>query len=634
MRTPSTLLLVALVATLLASPVAGAQVPDFVAGAPDGADYPDDDGLILRQMVRVTLNADGRVETHVEESWKMLTAYVTRHDYFDPRISWNDARQTLRIDQARTYMADGTVIDAKENSRVPNTADVFQWAVPYAHMRQVTVAHVGVEHGATSSLAYTLTDRAPAGEPFYGQIEAQSFVPILDQWITIEVPEGTELKLAGVHCDAVAQVTSEAGKTIHTIHRTDVPSVNLSENDWDHTALQRVVYSAAADWEQVRTQLAGQVEAAAVSDHPVTLKTDEILDGSTQPREQVARLHRFVVDGVRTIDWPVADFDHQVRTAAQVLDSSVGHPLDKAVLLTGMIRGAGIDAHVALVSSDPVLAKDVPCPDAFDQVWVRVRLGDPGPELWLDPTAGHDARNRWDLAGLPALIVDPAATGIATRPTLDAEENRAALRADVALTVDGDSLAVEGTADVDLAFRYNPLAGFDRDGSRHCKVAGGIAGGFGGAGTDQVTVAAQGAELVSFRTAFSGGSIPVSDSGLVRLAIPRVPGAVTGADVGSFRGARTLPVRLPLGAGMERVDLTVTLPEGFELAFSPDELALANSAGSVRRSVTVEDGELTVTTLLVLEQNELPGASYPDLRALLDALETDSASTVLVRRAD
>jgi hypothetical protein len=50
--------------------------------------------------------------------------------------------------------------------------------------------------------------------------------------------------------------------------------------------------------------------------------------------------------------------------------------------------------------------------------------------------------------------------------------------------------------------------------------------------------------------------------------------------------------------------------------------------------VTVEDGELTVTTLLVLEQNELPGASYPDLRALLDALETDSASTVLVRRAD
>ena len=204
----------------------------------------------------------------------------------------------------------------------------------------------------------------------------------------------------------------------------------------------------------------------------------------------------------------------------------------------------------------------------------------------------------------------------------------------MALTVDGDSLAVAGTADVDLAFRYNPLAGFDRDGSRHRKVAVGVAGGFGGADADQVTVAQQGAELVSFRAEFSGGSIPVPDSGLVRLAIPRVPGAVTGADVDSFRGARTLPVRLPQGAGMERVDLTVTLPEGFELAFFPDELALANGAGSVRRSVTVDDDELSVTTLLVLEQDELPAASYPDLRALLDALETDSASTVLLRRAD
>jgi transglutaminase-like putative cysteine protease len=634
MRIPSTLLLVALSGTLLATPVAAAQVPDFVAAAPGGAEYPSDDGLILRQLVRVTLSADGRVETHVEESWKMLTAYLTRHDYFDPRVSWNDARQTLHIDQARTYMADGTVIDAKDNSRVPNTADVFQWAVPYAQMRQLTVAHVGVEHGATSTLAYTLADRTPAGEPFYGQIETQSFVPILDQWITIEVPEGTELKLAGVHGDVTAQVSSEGGKTIHTIHQTDVPRLNLSENGWDHTALQRVVYSTAADWEQVRTHLAGRVEVAAVSDHPVTLKTDEILDGSTQPREQVARLHRFVVDAVRTIDWPVADFDHQVRTAAQVLDSSVGHPLDKAVLLTGMLRGAGIDAHVALVSSDPAGADDVPCADAFDQVWVRVRLGDPEPELWLDPTAAHDAHNRWDLAGRPALILDPAATGITRRPTLDAEDNRAALRADVTLTVDGDSLAVAGTADVDLAYRYNPLAGFDRDGSRHEKVAGGIAGTFGGAGADQVTVAQQGSELVSFRTEFSGGSLPVPDSGLVQLAIPRVPGALTGSSVGSFRGARTLPVRLPRGAGMERVDLTVTLPEGFELAFVPDDLALANGAGSVRRSVAVEDGELKVTTLLVVEQDDLPAASYPDLRALLDALETDSASTVLLRRAD
>ncbi len=630
MRYPIQYLFASVLLTGLLTQPATAQVPEYVTTAPSADAYPADDGLILRQMVRVTLGADGKVETHVEESLKMMTAYLTRHDYFDPRVSWNDARSSLRLDQVRTYMADGTPIDAKDNSRVPNTADVFQWAVPYAHMRQMTLAHVGVEHGATSATAYTLQDRAPVDEPFYGVIELQSFLPILDQWITLEIPEGGTLNIAGVHCDVNVQSESKDGKTTYIIHRTDVPAVNLSETGWDHDVLQRLVYSNAPDWGTVRTHLARRIEAAAMADAAVTAKVTEVIDGSSQPQEKISRLHRFVVQGLRTIDWPVADFDHQVRTAGDVLDSSVGHPLDKAVLLVAMLRNAGLEANVALVSSDPAIPDAVACPDVFGQVWVQARLGNK--EVWLDPTASRDARNKWDLAGLPVLLLDPAAEGVSRRPGLDAEDNRAALLAEVTLKAGEDSLAVSGWADLDLAKGYNPLVDFDREGTRHERVAGKVAGAFGGADVDGVTVARQGCGMAAFRAEFSGGSIPVPEHGLVSLRLPRVPGALSGGALETYRTTRTLPLRLPDGPVSERVDVTLTLPDGFEVAHLPADLSLANAAGSVRRTLGVDDGVLTASTLLIVEQGEIAPADYPAFRELLDAVEADSQSLILLRR--
>ena len=622
---------IALLATLLSAP-ASAQVPDYVSAAPGATEYPDDDGLILRQVVRITLGKDGRVERHVEESWKMLTAYLTRHDYFDPRIDWNDARATQLVDQARTYMADGTIVDAKPNSQVPNTAAAFQWAVPYAHMRQLTVAHVGVEHDATAVLAYTIQDRAPVDDPFWGVVELQSFLPILDQWITLEVPEGTPLTFGGVNCELTAKRESLNGMTSFVLHRADVPALNLSENGWDHGVAQRLAYSSAADWTGVRNHLARSIEAAAMLEGAVAAKVDEVLDGATLAEDKVARIHAFVVDGIRTIDWPVADFDYVVRPATDVLDSSVGHPLDKAVLLTAMLRAAGLDAHVALASDSAAVSAVVAAPGQLDRVWVRVTVG--STQQWLDPSANRDDRNRWDLAGRPVLLLDAAAPGLEWRPELTSADNRASLKADITLEVDGDALIVSGTADVDLAHTYNPLAGFDRSSDRHAKLAGGVAAGFGGAEVDEVFVARHGCKLSSLRVEFSGGTIDVPDHGLVQLALPRVPGALSGGEFGSYRATRTLPVWLPDGAASERVELTIALPAGFDVVHVPDDLALAGNAGSVRRSATVTDGELHWSTVLVINRAEVAPEDYAGLRSLLDGLESSSAATVLLRRTE
>ncbi len=624
------IILTSLIALFVAAPAA-AQAPDYIANAPGASDYPVDDGLLLRQMVRVTLSADAKVETHVEESWKMLSANLTRNDYFDPRIDYNAARSTLRIDQARAYMADGTVVDAKANSFVPNTAGALQWAVPYAHLRQMTVAHVGVEHDATAVLAYTITDTAPSGVPLWGVLDLQTVVPILDQWITIQVPEGTDLHLAGVYCDVTATESTKDGVTSYEIHRTDVPAINVSEIPDHHTGTARLAYSTAADWAGVRAYLEPRVEAALVPGKAVQAKADEIVDGSTMPAEKMARIHAFVTDGVRTIQWPIAAFDHDVRNAGDVLDSSVGHPLDKAVLLGAMLRSVGLDAAVALASSDPSVAANVAAPGQLDQAWVRVNLGDN--VAWLDPTTSCDRHNRFDLAGMPTLVLDGSGSGLQVQPDLDGIANRAAVRVELDVTAGDDGIELAGIADLDLGLTYNPVVAYDRSRDRLEGVAGGVAGGFGGASVDDVHVARQTCKLTSLRAEFSGGAVEVGDSGLAEITLPRVPGAL-GGGLQTFRNTRTETLRVAGAPATERVDVIVNLPKGYDVAFAPDDAAIANSAGSFRRTVTVEDGTLHVVAILVVEGDEVPAARWPDLRALLNAADGDAGRTVLLRKGD
>lgn len=627
---PQIPIVVAALAVALSLP-AVAQVPDHIASAPGIERYPDEDGLVVQQMDRWTLAADGSVERHHEVALKMLTAYLTRHDHFDPLIDWNDARATMRVDQARAYMADGTVRDTAANSLVPNTAAAFSHAVPYVHMRQMVVAHVGVEHGATSVTAYTIGDRAPSGVPLWGVVELQGFMPLLDHWITVEVPEGTDLHHGGVFCEFTPETETKNGLTSYSFHRSGVPAANLDEAGHGHQGVARMAFSTAADWAAVRTFLEGRVTPAMSADPAIQAKVDEVVDGATLTSEKAARIHAFVVDGVQTVHWPAADFDYAARPAADVLDSSVGHELDKAVLLAAMLRQAGIDAVVALVSSDRTIAADVPAPGQLDHVWVRAQVGDE--EVFLHPDASCDRRNKTDLAGRWVLPLDGAATKPVQRPALQGSRNRAALYAEVTIEADDHRLRLSGSADVDLGLTYNPVVTFDRGSDGTGKLAGRVAGSFGGAHADSHVVARQTCELTALRTEFSGGTVEVPLHGLVRLTLPRVPGALEGATLQIHRNTRTMPLQLP-GPLTERVELVLDLPDGYELAYAPEPVSLANAAGSVHRTVELEDGTLTVTTVLALDTDLVSPAVYLQLRTLFDHLEGDSDATILLQRQD
>jgi hypothetical protein len=594
-------------------------------------DRDQDDGVLVRQVVVFNLDPDGRLTRHEESAVEMLTAWVPQHGLLDPRINWNEARSEMTVDRARTVMKNGKVVDAKPNSFVPNTAPELQWAVPYAAMRQMVVSHVGVEHGSVSTLAFTVRDRKPSGVPLWGVIELQGQVPVREQQIEFRLPETIALKWAGVNTAPRLDVTTREGHKIHTLSRRDVPAANLAELPSGRAGVQRLVYSTASDWAAVRSFLEKRVESASSPDAAVQAKTEELLEGAVLDAEKIARLHAFVVDGIQTVSWPLVDFDYAVRPAGEVLASSVGHPLDKAVLLAAMLRAAGVRGTISLVSSEREIAQAVPSPAQLDEAWVRCETA--GKVVWMDPTALLDKRNRFHVAGHWALPLDGSATTPEVLPELDPSTNRASLRITAKIARQDDALEVAGTIDIDVSGLYNPVVAVDRGSERARALVAGVASAFGAAKVKDVVIGYQNGEATSLRGTFSDGRLPVSRSGLVRLALPRTPAAVRGDALQMQRQSRTLPLVVPAPAS-ERVEVVLELPKDVEIAYLPLARNLDNPVGSLRRTIRKDGTKTTVSGEMTLRTAVVKPDRYSALRDVLSATESDADRMVLLKVAD
>ncbi|MBN1334625.1 MAG: DUF3858 domain-containing protein [Deltaproteobacteria bacterium] len=620
-----------LVATLalLLPPVAhaddGPPIPPGVRAAPGADRYPLDDGLWVRRAVGWTLAPDGRLDRREERTLKVWTGHADRIGLLDPLLTWNDARARLEIDPVVTWRVDGTPVVAQANSFVPNTPGALESALPYASIQGTTVAFVGVEQGSTTRLSFEVRDRAASGVPAWGAVDLRSALPVLDQEVTVEVPAGTPLAWAVLDGTATVSASDAGGQRRLALRRQDVSALDTGEPHQGHDGIERLIWSTAADWTAVRRFLESRVTPAIVADDAVRAAADRVSGGTLSRDERIARIHDLVVDGVRTVDWPFADLDYAARPAPEVLASSVGHGLDKAVLLASLLRSAGEEAVVALAAPEPEIAGDVPCPLPFDRAWVRV-----GDDLWLDPTVRADAHNGTWLSGHALLVLD-GSSGEPTAASVPPGGHRASLALDVTLVEDRGGLGVSGTADLDLALRYNPLAGFDRATDRATTVAEGLSGTLGGASTGPVTVATRSGGLTALRALFTDGHLDLPASGTIRLEAPRVPGAVTLASVQGWRQQRSLPLLLAAPA-TEEVRATWTLPDRWRAVFLPPAVEIHNRAGAFRRTVEHSEDRITLHAVLEIALPVVEPADWPLLRALLTAAEGANGSVVLVAR--
>lgn len=599
--------------------------PPALAERPERAAFPDADGVILREVVEITI-ADGKVSRRRRTLTTVLRENMMRAGFCDPRIAYDAATETVDVAVSRTWMADGTPVETDPKvGRIEVTPDAYARTPDYANRRELVVVHAGVEHGATLELDYTIRANAPTDGADFFAIPLAGRLPIVRQVIRIRVPEGEVIALHADGVDVSPAKTTADGIDTFTLERENIAAINLDEaGDHARAIVPTLVASRIASWADVGNRLAKRVQAASVASDRITSRVAALTSELTTRRARVAAIHRFVAQEIRDVPWSLAAFGFAMRPAGATAESAYGHALDKAVLLHAMLREAGVGAAVAITSRTPRIAAQVPSPGQLDRV--RVVVEDERERWWLDPLDAHALVDASGVAGCAVLRLVSHGASIARIAPAEAGADVATLEVRATIDADGD---VSADFEYDVRGAGNPYAALRDDRAAAHKILERIAERIAGARLGWSATAHLDATRARFRATAFGGQLPAADAGAVAFRLPDVADPLAAIDVELFRAARTTPLVLPR-TGREASIVTLTVPAGMTVAYRPAPVTIENAVGAYRVEVRDVDGGLEVRRSLALTTPVVDPKDYPALRALLAAARARRNTVVLL----
>ncbi|SEL40548.1 DUF3857 domain-containing protein [Parapedobacter koreensis] len=240
--------------------------------------------------------------------------------------------------------------------------------------------------------SYSITGQNPVFEGrFFEDVYLQGSVPISQLHTSILVSASRALKVKTFN-DAPAPTIQPMGQLLRYQWKRDMVEAMQYESytpSWINT-YQYVQLSEYADWEAVGEWAQRVNPLPAAIGGTLAAKTDELLRQSDQdPKKFANAAIRFVQDEIRYTGVEIGEYSHKAHQPDKVFSQRHGDCKDKSLLLVSMLRHAGINAQLALVSTTLIdkIKERLPSPSVFDHAIVRFEIDDK--PYWADPTISH-----------------------------------------------------------------------------------------------------------------------------------------------------------------------------------------------------------------------------------------------------
>lgn len=293
------------------------------------------------------------------------------------------ARETLEVLRAERLMPDGTVLPAEVSEQDPTGR---QMGV-YTDQRRVRVVFGALQPGDVVHLRYrrdAIGDRNLFGD-YYGTVEyAQEAVPKALYTLVVEAPEGRPLHHAVVGLPA-PKVTNANHTLTYMVSAANLAALPMEQAMPPYTEIGAyAMFSSYGTWEDMGRWYHGLIKDQLVADAPVKKAAQDLVEGVTDVREKVRRIHRYVLSHTRYVGIELGIHGWKPYRVSQVLSRGYGDCKDKASLLVVMLKHVGVDARLVLTRTyDQGPMADLPSMWSFNHAIAYV----PQLDLYLDGTA-------------------------------------------------------------------------------------------------------------------------------------------------------------------------------------------------------------------------------------------------------
>ena len=614
-----------LLALLMAAP-ATARDANRKQAAGTRADRPDAVYELWEQ--EWTLKADGSVVYH-EKKHVRLNSDRTFRAFGDPRITYDTATDKLEVLEARTRRADGSYVKLPDYAAVEVAPDAAGGWPAFASLRQRVLVMPAIEPGCVLEIEYRITSRPGSHRDIAADLRIDDRYPVRARTITVTVPRGRALSpiVSGLSDDDYLYSFEQRtdGSSTHRWIFANLPGAEHEPQmlPWPARGVRLAFTTAGDEASWVRGRL-GAIDAAADESPLVTNLAAEWTKDCMTDAEKLAALHKHLADTFNFVTFDVTWRPTLPRKASVALGDCYGLPAEAAAALLALSRAAGVAARPALLVDDERWDSRVAQP-ALVAAYVLLVQGDDGPQLW-HARHGRIGRDRhW--AGHTAIYVEGDKLARLALPAwTDADESRCHIAGQVDL---GADRRYTGKLAVRSSGLFAPPTELDDQPAQRRRLEALVGRLMPGAKVEDFTVRRLGGGVFEAELRIAGGPLDET-AGLVTFTLGQTDPALGDVSIPHTRSVRHAPARL-VGAFDERIDLTVSWPDGWKAAARPGALERVEGAwGQVEQTVRTAAHKAIITRVLRINQRDLPAAAVGALRAPLNELRSDHARTLLL----
>jgi hypothetical protein len=594
-----------------------------------GADeFPDQDAVILRWEQHWTLEKDGAVRRR-DHKWLKLLNRLPIRAVADPRLDYCVGQDKLEIHTAVTHLPNGSVLPVADYSFNKTGPDDVSGRPEYTAWEQTVVSFGGIEDNCVLELDYEIV----TGPGFIPWLEADLRLdqdyPVVERIIQVTVPAGVELQSQVDRATPEGDGLEESRQDDLTTYRwtfKNLPGAPAEPQSppWQKRCgrLRFTTCAGAAEWVSAYVR---PVDAASQSDEAIKKFAQAAIEHEADPGEQVRKIAKKLHDSFNFVNSSKTMRSFDCRTAAEVLRSNYGSPLESAALLAAALRSLDMDTSVQVAVEADSWNAEVPTRSAFAGVVVVVDLPDgpvrvhPQHGVFGDP--GHWGRH-WLL-------------GIGSGDRLRADYVRARgekrpseIQISGKISIDGD-----GQAKGDLRIRltgafYDPQK-LEDAGKQESLIKGLLGRVLSEFRITDHSVATLSDDVFKATVAVASKEELKSFGKERLLRLGSGPAFLADFPMPLGRSQRKTDVQLA-GRFIERVDLTIELPEGWQAAVLPASMVRAEwNWGSAQQTVEVDGREVRFQRVIATTTTTLSPSDFDSLRKVVNGLRTEG-SRVLV----
>lgn len=332
------------------------------------AKAPEKDAVYHLISESYTLNADGSTEFRKRTELQIFTRMTFDH-FGETFITYNPDFQELIINEAYTIRKDGSKVETPANAFNPMLPESCTKCERLNGIRTMVVTHTALEYDAVIVLDYTIRSKNFFFQELMEKVNLFEEVPIEKYVVSVTTPDYKPAKFL-LNGENLSYTTTENKDkdfitTVYTFNNLpEAPACNLVFP----SAWSSLTFYTLDNPEAIISRISNQNSMQKFDNKKITeFFRSRFTEGMTD-MDKILLVRDYIHDYIRTNDVDAKTLNYMFASPQQVWESNCATPIEKNILLAGVLQTLGIDAELAFKNNS--LSADLETVVRIDKLYI------------------------------------------------------------------------------------------------------------------------------------------------------------------------------------------------------------------------------------------------------------------------